>query len=166
MQTVKKRKAKRKVKLPIHIYLLYMIIATLVFTAVTFSSYVSTSEGGDSVKVALFANDAEVLIPLNECYPGCDPIEVPITVTNYDDDKVCEVSQSYSITVQNVFNAIPLKFDWSETPVGNFHLGDGRKQTKQYTLTISWPVDGGYPSSELADEIDVVRILVNCDQID
>ena len=157
---------KRKVKLPIHLYLLYVIVATLVFTAVTFSSYVSTSEGGDSATVALFANDTEVIIPVNECYPGFS-FEVPITVKNYEDDKVCEVSQSYSITAENVFETIPLEFSWSEQPVGDFHLNDGAKQEKTYTLTVSWPVKNGvYPESELSEEIAVVRILIDCSQID
>lgn len=163
MAEAKKKKA--KVKLPIHLYLIYIVVATLVFTAVTFSSYVSTSEGGDSTTVALFANDTEFVIPVNECCPGFS-LQVPITVKNYEDDKVCEVSQSYSITAENVFDTIPLKFTWSENPVGDFHLNDGEKQEKTYTLTISWPTDAGSIASELSEEIAVVRILIDCSQID
>lgn len=41
-------------RLPIHVYLVYLLVATLVFTGVTFSKYVTSSTGGDSARVAVF----------------------------------------------------------------------------------------------------------------
>lgn len=165
MSFIKRRK---KGKLPIHLYLIYMIIATLLFTGVTFSSYVSTSEGGDEVQVALFANDTEVILPVTECYPGCE-FTIQVTVTNYEGDKVCEVSQAYSITAETVTGSIPLELDWLEVdgdPVGNFHINDGEKQVKVYDLKVTWPVTDSNITSEYADEIEVIRIIIDCNQID
>lgn len=164
MTSVKRRK---KRKLPIHVYLIYMIVASLLFTAVTFSSYVSTSEGGDSVSIALFANDTEILIPVDKCEPG-ESFTMNVKVTNYEDDRVCEVSQAYTITAEAVTGRIPLELEWiGEQPIGDFHLLDGREQYAEYQLKVSWPVENGnYPSGDYSNEIEVIRILAECNQID
>ena len=56
-------------KLPLRVYLLYLVVASLIFTGVTFSSYVSTATGGDVVQVALFAADTSVNIPVTDMKP-------------------------------------------------------------------------------------------------
>lgn len=157
---------KRKKRLPIHIYLIYMIVATLVFTGVTFSSYVSTSEGGDSVTVALFANSTEVILPVSECYPGCE-FTIKVKVTNAENGKVCEVSQSYKMHAEVVTGSIPLVLEWiGGQPVGDFHIADGTVE-RVYDLKVSWPITNGeYPSDDYSEKIEVIRILVDCQQID
>ena len=163
MASVRKRK---KQKLPIHIYLLYMILATLIFTGVTLSSYVSTSEGGDSATVALFANDTELTIPIQDCYPGCE-FNITVNVRNYENGDVCEVSQAFEITAETVLDEIPLKLEWiGVEPRGNFYAIDGERDL-QYNLKVSWPVNNGeYPSSDYADKIEVIRLIVDCYQVD
>lgn len=162
MSSVKKRKKK---KLPIHLYLIYIAIATFLFSGVTLSKYTSTSEGSDSVSVALFANNTEVIIPVSECSPGEEFI-VKVYVRNYDGTKVCEVSQTFEITAETVLGKIPLELDWiGVRPKGNFYAMEGAVE-KMYELKVSWPIENGYPDSDYADEIEVIRILVDCEQID
>ena len=45
---------KKRIKLPLHAYLLYLLVASLLFTGVSFSSYVATTSGADSARVARF----------------------------------------------------------------------------------------------------------------
>ena len=143
-----------------------MVFATLLFTGVTMSSYVSTASGGDSVSVALFANDTEVTIPVKECYPGCE-FTITVNVRNYEGDNVCEVSQAFEITAETAFDEIPLEFEWLEvSPRGNFYATEGKRDL-QYQVKVSWPVENGeYPESDYADKIEVIRLIVECSQID
>ena len=163
MAYVKKRKKK---KLPIHLYLLYLVFATLIFTGVTLSSYVSTTEGSDSATVALFANETEVTIPVTECYPGCEFV-IDLYVRNYEDGKVCEVSQAFDITAERALDEIPLELEWiGVQPKGNFYAIEGQRELK-YQLKVSWPVTNDeYPESDFSDKIEVIRLIVDCYQVD
>jgi len=127
---------------------------------------VSTADGSDSVSVALFANDTEVTIPVKECYPGCE-LTITVNVRNYEGDNVCEVSQAFEITAETALGEIPLEFEWVDiAPRGNFYATDGELE-KQFVLRVSWPIENGeYPESDYADKIEVIRLIVECSQID
>lgn len=56
MNCENKNRQSKRFKLPIHVYLSYLIVATMLFTGVTFSKYVVSATGGDSAAVAAFGN--------------------------------------------------------------------------------------------------------------
>lgn len=47
-------KKKKHTRLPLHVYLSYLLVAALVFTGVTFSKYVTSTNAGDSARAATF----------------------------------------------------------------------------------------------------------------
>ena len=164
---------KRLKKIPLRVWLFYLLLISILFTSVTFASYKSESSGGSSTRVALFANDAKVDISITEIAPG-DVITIPITVTNYDEDRICEVSQSFEMHAEAFVGVLPLEFEWvsvdtkaviGASVTGQFHATDGERD-RNYNLVVSWPVDEGYPDADLVNEIEVVRIVVYCEQID
>ena len=156
--------------LPLRAYLLYLLVASLVFTGVTFSSYLSASTGGDSVQIAMFANDVTVNVPISEeCYPGCS-FEVPVNVSNYETDGVtkyvCQVSQEYTLEARLLVGNLPLTVSWKEgNNSGIFHAGDSPTDNTHYVI-VSWPESAGSQDSALADEIEVLRIIAICEQTD
>ena len=161
-------------KLPLRVYLLYLVVASLIFTGVTFSSYVSTATGGDVVQVALFAADTSVNIPVTDMKPG-DSFDITIQFQNYEvgengEKRICEVSQTFSATAETMTKRIPLELEWLQDPQSDFHVNEAFKDgtiEKSFTLRVSWPVENGeYPDSSFADEMEVIRISVNAQQID
>ena len=164
---------KRLKKIPLRVWLFYLLLISILCTGVTFASYKSESSGGSSTRVALFANDTKVDISITEIEPGMS-IEIPITVTNYDDDRICEVSQSYRMHAETFVGVLPLKLEWvsvdtknvvGDSVTGQFFLSDGERE-HSYKLLVSWPIDGGYPDADLVNEIEVIRLVVYCEQID
>ena len=154
--------------LPLRAYLLYLLVASLVFTGVTFSSYLSTSSGGDSVQIAMFANDVTVNVPISEeCYPGCS-FEVPVNVSNYETDGmtkyVCQVSQEYTLEARLLVGNLPLTVTWKEgNNSGVFHSGDAPTDNTHYVV-VSWPENAYSTGAEFSDEIEVLRIIAVCEQ--
>lgn len=61
---VEKNQSKKKSRfhLPLHVYLIYLLVITLIFTGVTFSKYIASSSAGDSARVAVFG-DLELTEP-------------------------------------------------------------------------------------------------------
>lgn len=47
---------KKRIRLPVHVYLLYLLVATLIVTGVTFSKYLTSTNAGDSARVAAFGD--------------------------------------------------------------------------------------------------------------
>ena len=47
------QKKKKRVRLPLRAYLLYLLVVTFALTGVTFSRYVASSDGGDAARVAV-----------------------------------------------------------------------------------------------------------------
>ena len=172
---------KRLKKIPLRAWLFYLFLISILFTGMTFASYKSESSGGSSTRVALFANDVTLDFTIGNISPGMDPIELPITVMNYDGEKTCEVSQSYVMKAEAFVGRLPIKLEWKSVDTkkmlegdsvsGNFFISDPKRE-HQYILVVSWDLDkdqGGntiYPDSDLADEIEVIRLKVHCEQID
>ena len=148
----------------LHVILIALALISVLATGVTFSSYKSTADGGDSVKVALFASTYKFDVPITgDYYPGVTR-EVPITICNYDGDKVCEVSQSYALSYEVMLGRLPLQISIKDDMAssGEF-LVSGGKQSAQLTLVIHWPSDDN--DYLYADEIDVVRVTIDATQI-
>lgn len=173
MQKLKPFLAKVKLffkRIPLRAYLLYLLAASVVCTGVTFSSYLSSSSGGGDARVALFANDVSLNIPISEdCYPGCS-FEVPITVSNYEKvgltEKVCEVSQAYTLEAQLLVGNLPLTVEWkSGNNSGEFSANDAATDNTYYVV-VTWPVNAESTSYEFADEIEVLRVIIDAEQVD
>lgn len=49
-------KNKKHIRLPIHVYLSYFLVAALVFTGMTFAGYIASTNSGDSARVATFGD--------------------------------------------------------------------------------------------------------------
>ena len=160
-------KPKRKLN-RLHVILIALALMSVLVTGVTFSSYKSTSEGGDSVQVALFSEDYSFDIPVNEnYYPGCEEKQVEITIMNYEGEKVSEVSQHYTVSAVVLNGRVPLdiSFDEGEVDVpaeGDF-LVSGGKQTATHIMKINWPIENN--DYRYADEIDIIRVTVSQEQI-
>ena len=171
-------KPKRKLN-RLHIILIALALISVLVTGATFSSYKSVSDGGDSVTVALFASDMNYTldVPAADFYPGFSK-EFDVVVTNYDDlgnadpadDKICEVSQSFTFTAELLMERLPLEITLvkKEGPANNeFNIIDGMaiKQYAIFTVTISWPDTDEAKDYKYATEIDVVRLTVAATQI-
>ena len=50
---MEEQKKKNRVRLPLRAYLLYLLVVTFALTGVTFSRYVTSSDGGDGARVAV-----------------------------------------------------------------------------------------------------------------
>lgn len=50
---MEEQKKKNRVRLPLRAYLLYLLVVTFALTGVTFSRYVTSSDGGDAARVAV-----------------------------------------------------------------------------------------------------------------
>ena len=165
---------KRLKKIPLRVWLFYLLLISILFTGATFASYKSESSGGSSTRVALFANDVNVDLTITDMAPG-KTVEIPISVTNYDENGMCEVSQSYNMYAEAFVGVLPLKLEWKNVDTnaivgdsvnGQFFVSGGKREHK-HKLVVSWPVvDGVYPDASLADEIEVIRLVVHCEQID
>ncbi len=158
-------------KLPIKKYLILIFIAVLLITNSTFSKYVSTSTGGSTAAVAIFASDVEIQVPLEKISPD-SPIEITIDVSNYETTgltkKVSEVSQSYVMTPKQMTGNIPLTFEWigENGNKGSFQaVTHSAGNTYQHVLRITWDKSVNIDYT-LADELEVIRILVDVEQID
>lgn len=173
MQKLKPFLAKVKLffkRIPLRAYLLYLLAASVVCTGVTFSSYLSSTSGGDETRVALFANDVSMNIPISDdCYPGCS-FEIPITVSNYEKvgltERICEVSQTYTLEAQLLVGNLPLSIQWkSGNNSGEFGATDPAINNTHY-IVVTWPINAESTSYEYADEIEVIRITVDAEQAD
>lgn len=107
-----KYEKKAKFRLPLSAYLTYLLVATLMFTSVSFSKYATTASGSDSARVACWVADItgneksgnRTLDGVGEGMSGgqnnLDSFLYEVTVTNVKDDLVCEVSMDYTIYVE------------------------------------------------------------------
>jgi len=106
-----------KKRLPLFTYLTYLLVATIVFTGVTFSGYISTSSGSDEACVA-FVTAVASGTPLsvnNVIDPASNtPFEYKVTVSNAKDGKVSEVTLAYTIFIDLPPNFPPMDITVSD----------------------------------------------------
>lgn len=169
---------KRTIKrLPTFTYLAYILAATVVFTGVTFSGYISTTSGSNVARVAKFEitetiDSSGVYYVSADLYPG-----------TYKDTKIIvkntsEVVVDYMVSVANVSNALPLEFfvyedenkdgEWTEgenivaTPFTK--TMEPSDQSTNYTLRVSWPAQEN--SAAYAGMKDIISITLDAVQKD
>lgn len=166
------------------VFLAYLIIVTLVVTAVSFSKYSTSGQSSDDARVAypvLAYVPISVMLngsPIDDFHNGIDisnalPGDVLVynfDICNYDGDKLNEVLLKYRISV--VFNPpdIELPLEYTLAPAGPYEAaGDGwtfidagTHITHSYTLTVTWPAD--YNDSAYTGRQQSINIKIESEQ--
>lgn len=164
-----------------HNLIFLCIVTAIIVISISFSRYESTIAGDNITKIAVMANtvSADLEMPISG-YPGMNSIICPIVLTNKEQEKVCEVSQNYTIEIerQEIAN-IPLTFELYKdkycTEIINcdengiyaeedFSFAAGIEETKTYYLRINWPKEQN--DEYLAFEIEYFSINVIATQVD
>lgn len=159
---------------------LYIVTAIIVIT-LSFSRFESTVAGESVARVAVMANavTTDVELPISG-HPGMNSIICPIVFTNKEQDKVCEVSQVYTLEIKRQeYSNLPLMYELYKdkycteimSPDENgiyaseeFYFSAGQEETKTYYLKIDWPKE--INDEYLAFEIDYFSINVVATQVD
>lgn len=154
-----KHQAKRP---PLMVYVMYLLVATVVFTGVTFSSYISSTVGQDTARVAKFevtgTGSFAVNIPAEAMIPG-DSFQQQFIIQNKG-----EVAVELSIAAEMMYNKLPLELTIESVAnelTQTLAVGSG-EQT--YTLTVSWPSE--QDNISWAGKTDVIRLSISAQQID
>ena len=148
--------------------MVYLLIATFLFTGVSFSKYATTASGSDEARVAAFDFEftltgagslAEVLAV--DTYPG---MKATYTIQVTD---ASEVAVKYKVTAENLTGNTPLTaaitLDGEAYDSATFFT-TSEHGTRELELTLSW--DGNNNAASYAGEVDAVRITVIAEQID
>lgn len=173
----KEKRNKKRIRLPMSAYLIYLLVATLMFTGASFSSYVTNSEDGDSARVAAFRihmdGDENGNLEINCNNPkGTFEAAYDFSVQNYTaDDDVCEVALSYvlKVTLPLEVEGLELKLQDEDdstitgTQNGNVYTWQaedmkfeaGVMDTHAYTLTFN-----AYDVDEQGKQMDLSEIKV------
>lgn len=153
----------RRRKLPVATYLVYLLIATFLFTGVSFSKYATTASGSDEARVAAFdfefvltgsGNQSEVVAV--DTYPGMDK-----TYTVKVTDK-SEVAMKYTVTAENLTENTPLKVTLNNNGVS--YGGEYLTGSDELSLNLKW--ESRDNAAGYAGEVDAIRITVTAEQID
>lgn len=169
-----------KHKIKLHNLMFIYLITTVIVTVVSLSKYVTTVSRTNVAKVATMATNVSVDMSIpKDAYPGYE-IVYPIVLTNKEGDRICEVSQKYTINIsqEDIIN-IPLEFNLYEDEYctkkiekdenGNyssdeFIFGTESEETKTFYLKIVWPEK--YNEEYYAFEIGYFSINIKAEQID
>jgi len=161
--------------------LFLLFITTVIISELSLSRYSSAAAFDSSVSVALMANDVEVLLPSpDDFYPGAAPFITRITITNEEDNEVCEVTENFTIKIVTGNNLnIPFTYqlcsDASCNNIltsdanniyssSNFTFNAGVSETKQFYLKVVWPLEQNNYS--YSNEIDFLKLIINVNQVD
>lgn len=162
-----KHVTKRSRRVPLSVWLAYLLVATLIATGVTFSGYVTEAYGSDSARVAKFevseSGHMFASVPTSSLYPGAvDDYDIKV-------ENNSEVAIRYTITPINTTKNLPLDF-YVVKQVGDQEvvietgaiLAPGEEDT--YSLKIVWPV--AHNSVEYSGQVDRIQLGLRAEQID
>ena len=167
----------KKMRLPLSIYLTYLLAATLLFTGVSYSRYATTASGEASTRVAAMASDSTAVINGTLLAAPGESQTFTVTVTNKDGSQVCEVAQEYTMYVENLTGNMNLTYEFvdvetmtytdaegvSHTAVtGSFAAGVEEEVT--YTIRVTW--NAGAQPEHMAFEVDALQVVVQAVQVD
>ena len=152
--------------------LLCLVLVSTYFTSGLLARYTTTSEGEDAARVAVMAMDTSYVIenPISIA-PGEDKT-IEITLTNKKNNRICEVAQNYSMTVENITNNMELSFKYflvsgagninEDSVSGTFKAGV--EETVTYKIKIAWT--GNPRPASSAFEVDGLKIVIKAEQVD
>ncbi|WP_343210716.1 hypothetical protein [Anaerolentibacter hominis] len=163
-------------------YLVYLVLVTSVLISVTLSRYATRMTGTGTALVASMASDLEpssFQFTIGPLKPG-DTSIYSFLINNYEGDRVSEVSQIYSISLETTGN-LPLTFEITGEPLvqpeewnklaeadpGQNSMSGGRlphtqKVSHSYEIKITWPSSLSDPVYQ--DEIDLITVTVAASQ--
>ena len=169
---------KNRMRLPLCAYLTYLLVATLMFSSVSFSKFATTSSSEDSARVAIMAMDTTVIIsrPLKAAPCGTSE-EFTVIVTNQENSQICDVAQEYTLYIENLSGNMNLTFEFVGVSTTTYTDTDGIPHTAvtgsfeagvekilTYTVRVRW---NAKPQPEhMAFEVDALRIVVLASQVD
>lgn len=153
--------------------IIFLLLTATIVVSFTLSRYKSNVTTNATATIALMANNAEVSI--NAVGKPGKTDKYPITITNFENNKVCEVTETFKINVSTTDN-LPLNIklykdqnytqEISKNSDGDFEDKDSfkftrsTKETKTYYLKIEWPENQkNYTYSNEIDNIKVNAII-------
>ena len=151
-----------------------VLMAVILLSVAVYSYFQSKTEEEDSARIALMNSDATIDISDSiPTHPGEEEV-VKVTVTNSENGKVCEVKQSYELTVESVYRNLPLEWKiyndeacTEPVPTETFARGTfeaNKEESKTFYIKIVWPSDK--KDSSYMFEVDTLSISVSVDQTD
>ena len=162
-----KHVTKRSRRIPLSVWLAYLLVASLIATGVTFSGYVTEAKGSDTARVAKFevteTGHQFMDVSTSNLYPGA-VVYHTIQVNNKS-----EVAIRYTISHTRATNNLPLTLavvdkgsETGQVITNGGELAPGENGT--YFLKIQWPADMN--SVEYAGQVDLIRLGLRAEQID
>ncbi|MDD3693723.1 MAG: hypothetical protein PHX02_07490 [Oscillospiraceae bacterium] len=144
-----------------NVFLAYLLIITVISTAVSFSKFSTSGQFSDNVRVASpilhyvpqyatlndnLITDLSDGININDALPG-DVLVYRFDILNFNGDKINEVLLKYKITVTFTPSTVVLPLDYTLQPADYYesaggewiYMDSGKKTTHSYTLTVTWP---------------------------
>lgn len=104
---------KKLFKSLIIISLIIIIIITTIQIRKTLARYETTTTGQGDIEVAFWIVDSNFKserLKIENIYPRSTPFEYPITVSNFENDKIAETDMEYEIVLTATTN-LPLKYE-------------------------------------------------------
>lgn len=156
-----KRSGKRP---PLFVYLGYLLVATVIFTGVTFSSYVSTASGNDKARVAKFKVESAGVqttdITITDILPG-EVRTIPLEVNNSS-----EVAVELTISANLQYDNLPLTMHVGSENGGGSNTWDLDPNSGEatYNLYVVWPPEKNSP--EYAGQVGKINVTIDAVQKD
>jgi len=148
---------------PIFVYVGYLLVATVIFTGVTFSGYISSTMGNDQARVAKFdvkeTGVQELFIDAEAMLPG-DQFSTPINITNSS-----EVAVELTINATLMHGNLPLVLSINNTSAVDYTYTLAPNSTMtEFPLVVEWPKEENDPA--WAGMTDMIRVVVSAVQKD
>jgi len=163
---------KNTTKPPIFVYVGYFLVATLLFTGVTFSGYITVTTAEDRSRVARFDIEES---GVQEHYITEKIIPGETAKQELKVKSTSEVAVEYTIIVEKLTTNLPITFKVGsltpETDGNTCSFTDtipaNDTAERVYTLELEWPDDKAeYRSAEHAGQVDLIKVTVNATQKD
>src|SRR5665647_904531 len=162
------------------VFLLYLLVVTVVVTAVSLSKFSTTGEGTATVSVAkpvlVYLPQSATLngtgiLNISNLLPG-DILVYHFDIVNFENSNLNQVLLKYKITV-DFSPALPnLPLSYTLVPAitydsaggGYIYMGFGEQITHSYTLTITW--DEAYGKAAYVDKQQLLQVKIDAMQVD
>ena len=169
----------KKISLSKIVFLLF--ITTIIVTELTLSKYETTLSKEDEVRVALMGNDLfiNVITPM-DLYPGSEPSIIPLIISNKENNRICEVAQTFFLKlIKNQTANIPLEITLCKDEECNeiltenaqgiyeddeFELNAGIEDKVVLYIKAEWPKEHNHEN--YAFEIDYIKVQIDSTQVD
>ena len=176
MENTRNKPARRR--LPLAVYLTFLLVAALAFTGASFASYKTVATGSDSARVARFVVTAKPIVGQSESLTldSSNPSAAyTFTVSNSDTKGVNETATSYDVVVtfsqkitgvtmtlkngnKDITGTTTDNVTYTFKDVGTFAAGTKQNDTLTLTFTAGTDAASGSWSN--------IKITVNAVQVD